>query len=96
MENSETLVEELEIINKQSYAMALSIHKDPALRRQSAEQAKLLIKRLNHIAEELERIDPQSHKQWFHRISESFLDLYFVMRDSDTTSLRLGDIIKWG
>ncbi len=96
MGESQTLIEELEMINKESYGMALAIHKDPALRAQSAEKAKFLIKRLNHIVEELERIDPKVHKQWFHRISESFLDLYFVEAESGTTSLRLGDIIKWG
>ena len=89
------LVEELEIINKQSFGMARSIHKEPALRTQSTEKARFLRKRLLDITEEIEQIDPTVHKQWFHRISESLLDLDFVVADSGMTSLRLGDIIKW-
>ncbi len=44
MEKSEKIVEELTMINKQSFAMALCVHKDPELRTQSAEKANLLIK----------------------------------------------------
>jgi hypothetical protein len=90
------LVEELEMINKQSFGMACSIHKEPALRTQSGEKARLLRKRLLDIVEEIEQIDPTVYKQWFHRISESLLDLDFVMAERGISSLRLGDIIKWG
>ena len=90
------LIEEFEMIDRQSFVMARSIHKEPALRTSSAEKARLLRKRLLNIAEELERIDSKVHKQWFHRISESLLDLDFAMADSSITGLRLGDIIKWG
>ncbi len=95
-ERVDKLIEKLEMINKQSFGMACSIHKEPALRTQSAEKACLLRKRLLDVAEEIEQIDPTVHKQWFHRISESLLDLNFVVADSGMTSLRLGDIIKWG
>ena len=95
-ERVDKLIEELEMIDKQSFVLARSIHKEPALRTSSAEKARLLRKRLLNIAEELERIDPKVHKQWFHRISESLLDLDFVVENSSMTSLRLGDIIKWG
>ncbi len=90
------IVEELEMINKESFRMACSIHREPALRAQSAERASLLKKRLLDIANELKQAVPAEHKQWFHRISESLLDLNFVSADTGVTSLRLGDIIKWG
>lgn len=95
-ERVDQLIEELEMINKQSFGMAHSIHKEPALRTQSADKAHLLRKRLLDIAEEFKRIDPAKHRTWFHRISESLLDLDFVLADSGMTSLRLGDIITWG
>ncbi len=90
------LIKEFEMINKESFEMARAIHKQSVLRPQAAEKASLLKKRLLDIAEELERVSPAVHKQWFHQISESLLDLYFMEGDSGTTSLRLGDIIKWG
>jgi hypothetical protein len=72
------------------------------LRTQLAEEAGLLQKRLLSIAEELEGIAAEIHKQWSHRISESLLDPKslldpnFVVVESGVTSLRLGDVIKWG
>lgn len=90
------LVEELETINKRSFQMSFSVHKDSSLRSELAGEASLLKKRLLVIAEEIEHINPAVHKQWFHRISESFLDLDFVVTETDVTSLRLGDIIRWG
>jgi hypothetical protein len=95
-ERVDKLIEELEMINKQSFGMACSIHKEPALRTQFAEKAHFLRERLLDIAEELKRIDPAKHRTWFYRISESHLDLSFVLADSGMTSLRLGDIIRWG
>jgi hypothetical protein len=90
------LVKELETIDKRSFQMALSVHKDSNLRVQLGEEAALLQKRLLSIAEELEGIAPETHKQWSHRISESLLDLNFVVSESGAMSLRLGDIIRWG
>ncbi len=90
------LIEELEMINKESFGMARSIHEQPALRTQAAEKASLLKKRLLDIAKELEQIAPEEHKRWCHAISESLLDLDFVVEDRGMTSLRLGDIIRWG
>jgi hypothetical protein len=90
------LIEELEMINKQPFGMARPIHKEPALRTQSAEKAHLLRKRLLDIAEELEQVASAEHKKWIHRISESLLDLDFAVADRGTTSLGLGDIIRWG
>ncbi len=90
------IVEELEMINKESFGMACSIHREPALRAQYAEKAHVLRKRLLDLAEELEQIDPEAQKLWFHKTSESLLDLDFAIADSGMTSLRLGDIIKWG
>jgi hypothetical protein len=92
----EKIVEELETLNKRSFEMALSVHKAPALRAQLSHEASLLQERLLDIAKELERIAPDEHKQWFFRISESMLDFDFVIADKDITSLRLGDIIRWG
>ncbi len=93
---SDQLVEELKVINKRAFDMALSVHKDPGLRTQLTEEATPLQMRLLEIAEEIERIAPAVHKQWFHTISESILDLNFAKAATDFTSLRLGDIIKWG
>ncbi len=90
------LVEELEAINKRAFEMALSVHKDPASRTQLSQEASLLEKRLLHIAGELEQGDAAMHKQWFHRISESLLELMFVEAETPTVSLRMGDIIRWG
>ena len=90
------LEEDLEAINKRAFQMALSIHDDSSLRSQLSEEASLLKKRLLNIAAELERIDPGGKKRRFHPISESILDLNFVVADTGITSLRLGDIIKWG
>ncbi len=95
-EKAGQLVEELETINRQAFRMAFSVHQDSSSRSQLAEEAKLLQKRLLNIAEELERIDPDIRKRWFHPISESILDLDFVVTETDITSLRLGDIIRWG
>ncbi len=95
-EKVDQLVEELETINKRSFQMALSVHKDSSLRSELAREASPLQKRLLVIAEEIEQINPAVHKQWFHRTSESFLDLDFVVTETDVTSLRLGDIIRWG
>ena len=95
-ERVDKLIEELEMINKESFGMAHSIHKEPALRTQFAEKAHFLRERLLDIAEELKRIDPAKHRTWFYRISESHLDLSFVLADSSMTSLRLGNITRWG
>ncbi len=95
-EKADQLVEELEMINKQAFRMAVSVHEDSSLRPQLAEEARLLQKRLLDIAEELERIDPNTKKRWFHPISESILDLDFVTTVTGITSLRLGDVIRWG
>ena len=95
-EKAGQLVEELETINKRVFQIAVSVHKDSSLRSHLAEEASPLKKRLLDIAEEIEQIDPAVHKQWFHRISESLLDLDFVVANSGITSLRLGDVIKWG
>ena len=92
----EKLVEELETLNKRSFGMALSVHKDPALRARLSQEASLLQGRLLEIAKELERIDPVEHKRWFFKISESMLDFDFVIADKDITSLRLGDIRRHG
>ncbi len=93
---SDQLVEELEAINKRAFRMALSVHEDSSLRSRLAEEASLLKKRLLDIADEIKRIDPAVHEQWFHWISESLLDLNFVEAETSTTSLRLGDFIRWG
>ena len=90
------LEEELETIDKLSFRMAFSVHTDPGLRSQLAKEAGLLKRRLLAIADEIKQQDPAVHKQWFHRISESFLDIDFVVTGTDITSLRLGDIVKWG
>lgn len=95
-EKADQLVEELETINRQAFRMAFSVHQDSSLRSQLAEDARHLQKRVLNIAEELERIDPDTRKRWLHPISESILDLEFVVTDTDITSLRLGDIIRWG
>jgi hypothetical protein len=92
----EKLVEELETLNKRSFGMALSVHKDPSLRAQLSQEASLLQERLLDIAKEIERIAPAEHKRWFFRISESMLDFDFVIADKDITSLRLGDIRRHG
>ncbi len=93
---TDQLVEELERINKRGFQMACSVHEDSSLRPQLTEEASILKRRLLDIAEEIEHIDPSIHKMWFHRISECLLDLNFVVAESGMTSLRLGDIIKWG
>lgn len=95
-EQADKLVEELETVNKRAFQMARSVHRDASLRSQLAEEASLLQKRLLNIADELERIDPDMNKRYFHWISESILDLDFVVAERGVTSLRLGDIIKWG
>lgn len=95
-EKADQLVEEIETINKQAFRMAVSVHEDPSLRSQLTAEASLLQKQLLSIAEELERIDPDTKKRWFHPISESILDLDFVSAETGITSLRPGDIIKWG
>jgi hypothetical protein len=95
-ERVDKFIEELEMINKESFRMASSVYEEPALRTQFAEKGHLLRERLLDIAEEFKRIDPAKHRTWFFRISESQLDLSFVLEDSGTTSLRLGDIIRWG
>jgi hypothetical protein len=89
-------VEELHAINKRAFEMALSVHGDPSMRVQLCDEARLLKKRLLHLAEEIERSDPVLRRQWFHPISESLLDFNFVGETAGITSLRLGDIIKWG
>ncbi len=95
-ERVDKLIEELKAISKRAFGMALSVHKDPALRTQLTGEAHLLEDRLLDVAKELKNIDPASHKQWFFPVSEAILDLNFVLADSGTTSLRLGDIIHWG
>ncbi len=94
--NVDQLVEELETINKRSFQMSFSVHKDSGLCSELAGEASLLEKRLLDIANELKQVAPAEHKQWFHRISESLLDLDFVITETDVTSFRLGDIIRWG
>lgn len=95
-ENADHLVEELEAINKRAFGMALSVHKNPSLRSQLAGEANLLRKRLMNIADELQRVGHNTNKPYSHWVSESILDLDFVVAERDITSLRLGDIIKWG
>jgi len=93
---ADKLIEELKAISKWAFGMALSAHEDPALRTQLTGEAHLLKNRLLDIAKELKRIDPAAHQQWFHLISESFLDLQFIEEETGAVSLRLGDLRKWG
>ncbi len=95
-EQAEKLVEELEAINLRAFRMAHSVYQNSGLRSQMAGDAGVLQERLLVIAGELEHIHPDLRKKYFHFISESLLDLHFVREARDITSLRLGDIIKWG
>jgi hypothetical protein len=90
------LIEELRAISKRAFGMALSVHRAPSLRTQWAGEAHLRTNKLQDLSKEMKRIDPAAHQQWFHTLSESFLDLRFVEEETDTVSLRLGDLMKWG
>jgi hypothetical protein len=92
---ADELLEEPKAISKRAFGMAFPVHKDPALRTQLAGEVHLLEDRLLEIAKELKRIDPAAHRQWFHSISESFLDLQSA-EETGAVSLRLGDLRKWG
>jgi hypothetical protein len=89
-------VEELRAINQRAFIMARSVYEDPSLRGQLGDEARFLKKRLLEIVQEVELIDPAVRRQWMHPISESLLDFNFVVEEAGSTSLRLGDIVKWG
>jgi len=88
------LIAELEAIDSQAFAMALSVFKNPELRSELAEKASLLSHRLNFIFEELKRKDLKAYLERSEIISEATLDLNFVEMDIDAVSLRLGTVIE--
>ena len=93
----ESLIEELEDIDRQALEMVTTVVQHPALRSKLAEGAKLLSKRLLEIVNELKNNHPDTYQERADQISESILDLNFVEMDSVITSLRLGryiDLLK--
>ncbi|HTF99813.1 MAG TPA: hypothetical protein VK654_04395 [Nitrospirota bacterium] len=87
---------ELESISRQAFRMAVSVHRDAGLRARLAGEAGDIRSRLLDISEHLDRIDLAAKKKWFHSISESLLDLDYVLAARDVTSIRLGDLMRWG
>ena len=90
----EKLIQELNAIDRNAEEMAESVLKNPLLRSDLVKKSEILEKRLLYLAEELERIDPAAYKMKTDQVSEALLDLAFVQMDTDSVSLRLGQVIE--
>ncbi len=77
-------------INVKAFDMAQEVARDPSRREALAEEAAAMEERLLDLAEELDA----KHPGVAHAISESVLDLGFVIRDSSVMSLRLGHFLQ--
>jgi hypothetical protein len=90
---SESILEELESIDKQASDMATAVVQCPELRSRFADNAKLLKGRLLKIAEELKKTSA-TYEERADQISETLLDLDFVEADIGILGLRFAQFIK--
>lgn len=91
---SEKLIQELNAIDRNAEEMAESVLKNPLLRKGLEKKSEILEERLLYLAEELERIDPAAYKMTADQVSEALLDLAFVQMDTESVSLRLGQVVE--
>ena len=91
---SEKLIQELNAIDRNAEEMAESVLKNPLLRSDLGKKSEILEERLLYLAEELERIDSAAYGMKADQVSEALLDLAFVQMDTDSVSLRLGQVIE--
>lgn len=91
---AEIIIQEILSIDRKAEDMAGSILKDPSLRTEFESESKTLEDRLMYLADELERIDPDAYNKVADQVSESLLDLFFVQVETDTVSLRLGQVME--
>jgi hypothetical protein len=91
---TETLVDELEAIDRESYRMATEVVATPRLRADLRPRADVLRRRLREIAAEM-RKEPELYQAHSDQISEALLDLKFVIGESHKgVSLRLNRVIR--
>jgi hypothetical protein len=86
---------ELNNIDAEAYQMAEKVLKNPRLRESLRSRAKQMDQRLSTIADDLETSNPSLYSRFADKISESLLDLSYVINDNpNITSLRLGHKIQ--
>ena len=91
---SDELLKEIDDIDKKALDMAILVLESPILRDRFTGTAHLLLERLNEIANDLKNGDQQIYQQKSDQISESLLDLSFVLREHDVVSFRLAQAIE--
>jgi hypothetical protein len=94
MSDDDERMEEIERISLRALGMASEVHRDASHRETLSVEAERLKGRLLTLADELEAADPAASRRFMHWVSEALLDLNYVMRDTDTVSLRLGDLMR--
>ncbi len=86
---SEERTQEVQTISRRAFAMATQVAEDPSQRVVLTGEARSLGERLLALAGELDT-DPPAAERVQRQVSESILDLDFVQRPTEITSLRLG------
>ena len=94
MTNLKDLINEIGVINKRAWEMALSVHRDPSMRTIVKNEAKELSDRLLVLASELEKVGKGNYPTEAYMISESILDLQYAREYWPIVSLRLGREIE--
>lgn len=91
---AQSLVEELDTIDNQAYKMAKSIVTQQQRRDDLAQKAMQLRERFKEITTQLKTTWPDLYASRSDQISETSLDLKFVMSDQKMVSLRLNHLIQ--
>lgn len=85
---------ELKKISGAAFAMAKMVADDASKRTEYAQQAKGLLDQVNKLADQLESMDANEYQKRSNIISESVLDLNYVIAATDVTSHRMSQILE--
>jgi hypothetical protein len=90
----EALLEELDVIDRRAHKLALERLDARVHRRDLADEAQPMARRLDELATLLGEEDPTRRRQRSSQISESTVDLQYVLGRTRYTSLRVGRRIR--
>lgn len=91
---AQSLVEELDTIDNQAYQMATSIVTKQQRREDLTQEAVQLRERFKQIVAQLRSSWPELYESRSEQISETSLDLKFVVAEQKLVSLRLNHLIQ--
>jgi len=91
---TQMLLEEIDSIDAEAYKMASSIVLEPQRRQDFAERATYLSERFKHMLAQLKGQAPDLYQSRSDQISETSLDLKFVIAEQKAISLRLHHFIQ--